>query len=918
MRKLLSLYGKTITLLVFVFVISFSVLSLAFLSISAMEERDQVRDLEKIILQANSGVRDFMISRDPQDAKDTELLLQKADLTVREGIREENNQQLHNEVLLYLHSINNLIEVYRERGFFEDAGVEGQIRDRLNTVEDDLKAAGAAQAHAALLLARRAEKNYLLRERSEYVDQVHDRVDELMDAIRASGLSTTEIQRIHAELGDYQHDFDNLVSLIERAHWIRSDLTFIQGAIGNTLALVVGREQQRARRYLWLCLGLMLAAFLMGIIYSMYVARTVLQPLDSLRKVVVRSKDGHKVDWKEWEDESDANDGLSELFASFREVAEQVRRREEAENDLKVSKEALQKYANELEQRTEQLDEAVEDLKTAKSNAESESRNKAEFLASMSHEIRTPLNGIIGMTSLLNVDDMPSDQREVVDVIRTSGESLLSIVNHVLDFSKIEAGAMTFEEEPMSVHSSVEDALGMVSRQAAEKGLDLSCSFDECIPEEVMGDAARLRQILINLLGNAVKFTHDGEIHVSVACSRRSADAVHLEFQVQDTGIGIEAEHQASLFEPFKQAEASTSRRFGGTGLGLTISKRLAEMMNGTMWVESELGRGSTFSFSIELEVSESAAGREAFKIPGEQRVLFLSKRPLIAKALATNLETFGLSMDLASSEEEASDLLNRQEYFAVFINECVSGFDGVAGTAVARMLQSKAPETPFAVIRHIHQQMGDSSTECMIKPLRYSALREFLRRHLGVIELANNIIPLSGQPGPNGSNGSNGKAGLKKVSLADRAPVASNTLQVLLVEDNPVNQKVGVRMLERLGCDVDVVDRGEKAVKAVLSGKYSHVFMDLSMPGMDGLEATEEIRKLPESVRQPVIIALTANATTGDRVKCLEAGMDDYASKPVDPKTLRLLLDRHPVPAAPIGGDGAVKPSAPPSISAD
>jgi|GEM_PF-1044641 len=909
MRKLLSLYGKTVTLIVFVFFISFTVLSLAFLSISAMEERDQVRNLEKIILSANSGVRDFMISRDPQDAKDTELLLHKADLIVREGIREQNFQQLRNEVLLYLHSINNLIEVYQARGFFEEDGVEGQIRDRLNRLERDLKMAGAIEAHAALLLARRAEKNYLLREGSRYVDQVHNRVDELMAAIRTSGLASGEIEQIDAELRDYQHDFDELVSLIERGHWIRSDMEFIQRAIANTLELVVGREQMRARRYLWLCLGLMLTAFLMGIVYSMFVARTVLQPLDSLRKVVVKSADGHEVDWKEWEDEAGANDGLNELFTSFREVAEQVRLRKEAEHDLKVSKEALEKYANELEQRTEQLDEAVEQLQSAKTEAEAESRNKAEFLASMSHEIRTPLNGIIGMTSLLNVDDMPVDQREVVDVIRTSGESLLSIVNHVLDFSKIEAGAMTLEEQTMSVHSCVEDALGMISRQAAEKGLDLSCSFDDLVPQEVVGDAARLRQILINLLGNAVKFTHDGEIQVRVKCSNRSADSVHLEFQIQDTGIGIAPENRDGLFEPFKQAEVSTSRRFGGTGLGLTISKRLAELMNGTMWVESELGRGSTFCFSTVHAVSNGSIKRESIVIPGEQRVLFLSKHPLIAKALATNLATFGLEMDQAYSEEEASDLLSRQEYFAVFINECVSGFDGVAGTAVARMLKSRAPETPFALIRHIHQQMGDNSTECLIKPLRHGAVLEFLRRQTGSAEGADNIIPLK-------RSGSNGR--LKKIAMADRAPTASHALQVLLVEDNPVNQKVGVRMLERLGCQVDVVDRGEKAVKAVLTEKYSHVFMDLSMPGMDGLEATEEIRKLPERVRQPIIIALTANATTADRAKCLEAGMDDYASKPVDPTTLRLLLERHSVPVAIKGGDGAMNPSLPPSISTD
>ncbi len=913
MTKLLSLYGKTVTLIVTVFVVSFSVLALAFLSISASEERDQVRDLEKVILSANSGVREFMITRNPQDAKDTELLLQKADMTVREGIREENYQRLRNEVLLYLHSINDLIEAYRERGFFEDAGVEGRMRDRLNRLENDLLQAGATEAHAALLLARRAEKNYMLRERPEYVSEVHDRIDFLMSELQGSSLSPSEFERFDAELGDYQQDFDQLVSLVERTQWIRSNLEFVQAAIGGTLTHVISQEQQRARRYLWLCLGLMLSAFLLGIIYSLFVANSILSPLDKLRKVIGQSAQGDDVDWKTLAELNVANEDIGQVFSSFQDVQEQVRLREEAEQDLQVSKEALQRYANELEQRTEQLDVAVEQLQSAKTDAESESRNKAEFLASMSHEIRTPLNGIIGMTSLLDVENMPGEQREVVEVIRTSGESLLSIVNHVLDFSKIEAGGMSLETEPMSVRANVEDALGMVSRQAAEKGLDLSCSFETCIPEEIMGDAARMRQILINLLGNAVKFTHEGEVQVRVHCEEREDHTIQLHFEVEDTGIGIDADHMDRLFEPFKQAEASTARRFGGTGLGLTISKRLAEMMDGSMWVTSELGRGSTFHFTTIHAVSDTSRAPEFREVPGDQRVLFLTKRPLIARAVESAFKPYGLGVDLASDEEEASVRLSDATYFAVFINECSTGFDGVAGTAIARMLKSSAPNTPFVVMRHIHQQMGDSTTECMIKPLRSSTLREFVRRNMEDAEAAGNIIPISGS---NGSNGSEVTAKIHTVGTMDRPPVMLNARKVLLVEDNVVNQKVGVRMLERLGCDVDVVDRGEKAIKAVISGRYSHVFMDLSMPGMDGLEATREIRNLPETIKQPVIIALTANATTGDRVKCLEAGMDDYASKPVDPNTLKVLLDRYPAQPDPIGGDGAATPSGPPSLS--
>lgn len=905
MSKLLSLYGKTVSLIVIVFVVSFTVISLAFLSISAMEERDKVRDLEEVILKTNSGVREFMLTRDPQDAKDTELLLKEADIAVRDGIRAQNHQQLHNEVLLYLHSITNLLDVYQRRGFFEEDGLEGHIREQLNGIENTLREAGEDEAVLALLQARRAEKNFLLRERSTYVDKVHDTVDDLMSAVRKSSLPQAQIQLINEDLGDYQHDFDELVSLVDRAAWIRSDLDFIQDAIDKTLQLVIGYEQLRARRFLWSALGLMLVAFVFGIVYSMYVARTVLKPLEAMKEYARRVADGELPESTEWSMADNAADGLNALLDSFHEVAEQVKLRKAAEEDLQVSKEALQQYANELESRTEQLDGVVVQLREAKQEAEQETRTKAEFLASMSHEIRTPLNGIIGMTSLLDVDDMPADQREVVDVIRTSGESLLAVVNHVLDFSKIEAGGMTLEAEPMSIRSTVEDGLGMVSRQAAEKGLDLSARFDESVPEFVHGDATRIRQIVLNLLGNAVKFTHEGEIQVRVSSESLENGQIKLHLEVEDTGIGIEESQMSGLFEPFRQAEASTTRRFGGTGLGLTISRKLAQMMGGDMWVDSRLGRGSTFHFTLVLRVDETSEQPAQISVSGHQRVLVLTRAPLIGEALRANLSRFDLKTDIVAAEEEATDRLSESEYFAVFINECTGGFDGVAGTAIARMLKSGAPTTPFVVLRHIDQQLGDDSTECLLKPVRFSSLRDFVRRHAHQQTDGPRILPIKGESG----------TGLRRVTMPDRDVMPLHRTMVLLVEDNPVNQKVGVRMLERLGCDVDVVDGGEKAVKAVQEGKYSHVFMDVQMPGMDGLDATRAIRALTNLPVQPVIIALTANATTMDRHRCLEAGMDDYASKPVDPKTLRILLERYATHR--VSGDGSVG-SEPPRLAGD
>lgn len=888
MTRLLSLYGRTVNLIVIVFVISFTVLTLAFLSISAMEERDQVRDLEKIILQANAGVRDFMLTRDPQDAKDTEVLLQVADQSVRDGIRESNYRHLHNEVLMYLHTINNLIEVYQERGFYEEEGLEGQIRNRLNRIESELQAVGASEAVAALLTARRMEKNFLLRSNMRYVDGVHDAVDELMRELIQSGLPSAKINSIHEELGEYQYEFDELVSLSRRAEWIQEDLKVLQRAIANTLSHVVGLEQRRARTFMWSALGLMLVAFVFGILYAMYVARSVLKPLDSVGKLMKRVADGEDLSADEWATKEVASAGLTELMDNFKDVAEQVRLRKAAEEDLQVSKQALQQYANELEDRTEQLDVAVKDLETARDSAESDSRLKAEFLASMSHEIRTPLNGIIGMTSLLDVEDMTQDQQEVVDVIRTSGESLLSVVNHVLDFSKIEAGAMDLESEPFSLHDCIEDALGMVSRQAAEKGLDLSNRIDTCVPSRILGDEARVRQILINLLGNAVKFTHDGEIQVRVECSERGSNSLLLHFAVEDTGIGIDKEHMDGLFDPFKQADSSTSRRFGGTGLGLTISQRLTTLMGGSMWVESEVGRGSTFHFTAHVEVEPGVEPVARFEVPGRQRILLLSRNRLFEQSVRQTMSMFDLSVDAVRTEEEASQRLLDHEYFAVFINECKGGFEGVAGVAVARLLKGAAPETPFVVLRHIHQQMGDEHIQCLIKPVRYASIKQFVQRIAG-LQTAQRIIPIRGDA-PVGGDGES-----RIARLPDREAVSRPSYEVLLVEDNPVNQKVGVRMLSRLGCAVTVVDGGEKAVEAVRNGSFSHVFMDVQMPGMNGLEATREIRKLSSSTAQPAIIALTASATTADRHDCIEAGMDDYASKPVDPKTLKLLLDRYP-----------------------
>jgi len=885
MTKLLSLYGKTVNLIVIVFVVSFTVISLAFVSLSAMEERDRVRDLERTILLANSQVRDFIITREPQFAKDTEILLQKADKVVEEGIRAQNYQRLHTEVLLYLHSINNLIEVYQSRGFDEGDGLEGRIGQRLNSIESRLKDAGASDALFAVVLARREEKNFLLNEDSKYIDGVHDAVDRLMSSLRSSNIDENGNAEILSELRLYQRDFDELVSLVQRSEWIREQLQHLQTAIGGTLQHIIDLEQRRARSFLWSSLGLMLLAFGFGILYSMFVAKSILLPLRHVRRFVRKIAEGEELEVEEWNSSTDVNEDLSELMTSFKDVAEQVRLRREAEYDLNVSKAALQQYADELEERTRQLDLAIQDIKGAKNEAEEASKQKAEFLANMSHEIRTPLNGIIGMTSLLSTDEMNADQREVVDVIRTSGESLLGVVNHVLDFSKIEAGGVDLENESFDVGACVEDAMGMISRQAAERGLDLSCIIDSCVPNVVKGDSPRVRQILVNLLSNAAKFSHDGEIQIRVNCYERGPSSLILQMSVQDTGIGIEDSHLSTLFDPFTQAEASTARKFGGTGLGLTISQGLAQLMGGSMWVESTLGKGSTFHFTIEVGISDLMEERRIEPIDGDNRILFLNENVMIGAALKNSLDQYGIIIESVKNEDEAASRLADDQFFGIFINEGTRGFDGVAGAAIAKMLRGVAPDVPIVVLRHINQNLGGESVQCLLKPIKRAALHGVIYNLAGLAETPLNVFALPGR-GPS--------VGSAKQPAADRDAISRQKLKVLIAEDNAVNQKVGLRMLEKLGCSVDVVDTGLKAVESVKNGNYAFVFMDVQMPVMDGLQASREIRKLKNLVKQPVIIALTASATTADRHSCIEAGMDDYASKPIHPQTLMLLLDRH------------------------